>query len=195
MSEAKVIDVEDLGSQNFIDEVDPGLKVGTRARLSVFERQKAYSNGWTEPGLDLIESWLLKSVEGAKAHTKAAVLCRFKHRALSVPSILVGTVATAMAFFAAGDECSVTSSGPSAALKYTTAIFTSAITALGAISELYSFNQLMSLHIAHAGMYTDLSQEIETAIFIPNELKKNIEVVLTQISGKFSHITRTAPLL
>ena len=190
MSEAKVIDVEDLEAS-----IDPGLKVGTRARLSVFERQRAYTNGWTEAGLDLIESWLLKSVEGAKAHTKAAVSCRMKHRALSVPSILVGTIATAMAFFSAGDDCSASSSGPTPALKYTTAIFTSAITAMGAISELYSFNQLMSLHIAHAGMYTDLSQEIETAIFIPNELKKNIEVVLTQISGKFSHITRTAPLL
>lgn len=206
MSEAKVIDIESFTLEDVIPENDPSsVKFGKRSdkahsdhkgvRLSVFERQRAFENGWTKGGLDLVEGWLIKSNEGAENHSKAALVCRRKHRCIAVPSIVIGSVASALSFFSAGDECSSTSSGSSSALKYTSAIFTSAITIMGAVSELYSFNQLMTQHMVHSGLYMDLSQEIEKAIFIPNDMKRNFEVVLTDLSAKFSHIMQTAPLL
>ena len=174
--------------------VNKGLDVETNARLSVFENEKIYPNQWTESTLNLLESWMSKSRKASAMHADAARGCRKKHRMLSIPTLFVGATASALAFFSAGDTCDPDDDGTNA-LKYATAILTSGLAVLGGIAALYSFSEKQSQNIVASGNFANLATRIEVQIFLPNELRANSEVTLTDFSAQFEHLIETSPLL
>jgi len=174
--------------------VNRGLDVETNARLSFFANEKIYPNDWTNSTLNLLESWYTACRKSSAKHADAARACRKKHRQLSIPTLFIGAVGTALSFFSAGDVCDPDDDG-SENIKYAVAAFTAAIAILGGIASLYSFNQKMSENISAAGNFANLGRRIETQIFLPNHLRAPAEVILTDVGSSFEHLTNTSPLL
>ena len=174
--------------------VNKGLNVDTNARLSVFASERVYENDWTESTLNLLEAWRTACNAASEKHANAARLARRRHRQISVPSLFIGAIGTALSFFSAGEVCDPDDDG-SENVKYAVAGFTSAMAIIGGISSLYSFNQKMSENISAAGNFANLARRMEVQIFLPNHLRAPAEVVLTEIGSDFANLTNTSPLL
>ena len=134
-----------------------GLEIDTNARLSVFAKENIFPNDWTESTMNLLEAWRTACVKSAEKHANAARTARRKHRQLSIPSLIIGTVGTALSFFSAGEACNPDDDG-SEDLKYAVAAFTSAIAILGGIASLYSFSEKMQQNISAAGNFANLAR-------------------------------------
>ena len=180
--------------QKAVKAVDRGLKVGTNARLSYFDKEKVYANEWTESVLDLVESTYLECQKSSEAHADAARACRKKHRMVSIPTVILATAATSASFFQAGTSCGDDSTD-SDNLKYTVACLTSLVAILGGVSALYSFNTKMNDNINAAGSFANLARRAKIQIFLPNHLRAHSEVVLTDISAEQAHLVMSSPLL
>ena len=174
--------------------VNRGLDVDTNARLSVFAQENIFPNDWTESTMNLLESWRTACVKSSEKHANAARAARRKHRQLSIPTLIIGTVGTALSFFSAGEPCNPDDDG-SEDLKYAVAAFTSAIAILGGIASLYSFSEKMQQNISAAGNFANLARRMEVQIFLPNHLRAPAEVVLTDVGSEFASLTNTSPLL
>ena len=172
-----------------------GLEVMTNARLSFMERQKTFSNGWNETSLDLLESLFTECTNKAKAYANAARTSRKKHRFLSIPTLISASAATAASFFAAGDSCNVDSPDDGEGLKIAVAVLTSVTAVLGGIAALYSFDSKTTACIGAAGSFDSLAKKTQIQIFLTNELKGPVEVVINDVSSEFCHLTNTSPLL
>ena len=173
--------------------VNKGLDVDTNARLSVFAKEVVFPNDWTESTMNLLEAWRTACVKSSEKHANAARVARRKNRQLSIPSLIIGTVGTALSFFSAGEACNP--EDESQDLKYAVAAFTSAIAILGGISSLYSFSEKMQQNISAAGSFANLARRMEVQIFLPNHLRAPAEVVLTDVGSEFASLTNTSPLL
>ena len=174
--------------------VNRGLEVETNVRLSQFSKEKIYAGQWTESTMNLLESWMSKARKASDRHAIAARKCRSKHRMLAIPTLFVGATASALAFFSAGDTCDPDDDG-SNSLKYTTAVMTSALAVMGGIAALYSFSEKQSQNNVAAGNFANLATRIEVQIFLPNELRANSEVALTDFGSQLEHLISTSPLL
>ncbi len=175
--------------------VDPGLKVGTNARLSHFDNEKLYENDWNNSILDVVEATLLECTESSKGHVQAAKTCRFKHRMLMIPSIVLATAATSASFFAAGDNPCDTTETDDESLKYVVATLTALVGIMSGVANVYNFKAKMEAHIAAAGSFANLARRCKIIIFLPLKLKPQSEVALTDISAEQAHLTNTSPLL
>ena len=173
--------------------VNRGLDVDTNARLSVFAKEVVFPNDWTESTMNLLEAWRTACVKSSEKHANAARVARRKNRQLSIPSLIIGTVGTALSFFSAGEACNP--EDESQDLKYAVAAFTSAIAVLGGIASLYSFSEKMQQNISAAGSFANLARRMEVQIFLPNHLRAPAEVVLTDVGSEFASLTNTSPLL
>ncbi len=171
-----------------------GLEIDTNARLSVFSKETIFPNDWTESTMNLLEAWRTACVKSSEKHANAARGARRKHRQLSIPTLIIGTVGTALSFFSAGEVCNPDDDG-SEDLKYAVAAFTSAIAILGGIASLYSFSEKMQQNISAAGNFANLARRMEVQIFLPNHLRAPAEVVLTDAGSEFASLTNTSPLL
>ena len=171
-----------------------GLEIDTNARLSVFAKENIFPNDWTESTMNLLEAWRTACVKSAEKHANAARTARRKHRQLSIPTLIIGTVGTALSFFSAGEPCNPDDDG-SEDLKYAVAAFTSAIAILGGIASLYSFSEKMQQNISASGNFANLARRMEVQIFLPNHLRAPAEVVLTDVGSEFASLTNTSPLL
>lgn len=180
--------------QKSLQAVDKGLKVETNARLSYFEKEQVYTNEWTNSTMDLLEELYLQCKKSSEAHAAAARACRKKHRMLSIPTVLVATAATSASFFQAGSSCDA-DTDDSDNLKYTVACLTSLVSILGGIAALYNFNSKMNDNINAAGSYANLARRAKIQIFLPNHLRAQAEVVLTDISAEHAYLTQNSPLL
>lgn len=170
-----------------------GLEVDTNARLSVFNREKVYEADWTESTLNLLESMMKKCSDNAKAYAAAARDARSKHRFSSIPLIFIGTVATAVSFFSAGDVCDPDDNEDG--LKYLLAVLTGSLTIGSGLMSLYSFQGKMDACINAAGNFENLARRARIQIFLPNKLRAHSELVLSEISADLAHLTTTSPLL
>lgn len=176
--------------------VDPGLKVGTNARLSYFENEKLYENDWKNSTLDLVEEIVLQCKESSEAHVAAAKACRRNHRMMMIPSIILATAATSASFFAAGDNpCDASGADDDESLKYVVACLTALVGVMSGIASVYNFKAKMSDHVSAAGAFANLARRSKIIVFLPTHLKPNAEVALTDISAEQAHLTNTSPLL
>lgn len=164
------------------------------ARLSDFEAEKVFENDWTNASLDLLENLHKQCKEKSASYAQAARMARWKHRMLTIPSIVVASVATATSFFSAGSACDEDSS-ENDAVKVSVAIFTSVTAILGGVSALYSFDSKTTACIAASGNFDSLAKKAQLQIFLSNKLRGPVEVVLTDISAEYCHLTNTSPLL
>ena len=178
-------------SKGFVNE---GLQVMTDARLSVFAKEKLYEGDWSSSSLNLLEAWFKICKDSAAAHAAAARKARTKHRFMTIPTIVAGTAATALAFFSAGESCDADSEDNNG-LKYSVAFFTSVVSVLGGISSLYSFDRKVAQCINASGNFENLARQAQIQIYLPNKLRAHTELVLTEISTVFSHLTTSSPLL
>lgn len=168
-----------------------GLDLATNARLSKFEAEKIFANGWSNTSLDLLESLYNECKKKTIAYAEAARQSRHKHRMLSIPSLIVASAATATSFFAAGTSESDDSDG----LKVTVAMLTSVTAVLAGIGALYSFDSKTTACIAASGSFDALAKKTQIQIYLTNELRGPVEVVINDVSAEFCHLTNTSPLL
>lgn len=181
---------------NFSGFVNRGLEVDTNARLSMFEKEKIYPNEWTDSSMNLVESWLKICRDNAEKYADAARKARSMNRVLSVPTIILGTLATALSFWSAGsDPCSGDDDGDELGIKVGVAALTSGVAVLGGVNSLYSFNEKMSRCISAAGAFTNLARRIEIQVYIANHLRAQSEVVLTDFSAELASLVQHSPLL
>ena len=171
-----------------------GNRIMGSARLSKFEREIQYPGSWTEQTLDLLETWVAACKKSAEAHANAARAARKKYRMISIPTIIVGTAATALSFFSAGDVCDPDDdSGEN--LRYGVAALTSLVTILSGINSLYNFSSKTQNHISSAGSFSNLARRGELQVWLPNSRRGDSEVVLTDISAEYASLTTSSPLL
>ncbi|CAM9653214.1 unnamed protein product [Ectocarpus sp. 4 AP-2014] len=176
--------------------VNPGLKVGTNARLSHFQKEKLYQNDWNNSVLDLMENLLYECTQSSNAHAEAARACRRKYRMLMIPSIIVATAATSASFFAAGGSpCGDDGGNDGDGLKYVVASLTALVGIMSGIGSVYNFKSKMSENIAASGAFANLARRCKIICFLPIHLKPNSEVALTDISAEQAHLTSSSPLL
>lgn len=179
--------IEELTEKN----ENTGLEITTNARLSRFEAEKTYANGWSNTSLDLLESLYNECKKKTIAYAEAARQSRKKHRMLSIPSLIVASAATATSFFAAGTS----EEDDSAGLKVTVAMLTSVTAVLAGVGALYSFDSKTTACIAASGSFDSLAKKTQIQIYLTNELRGPVEVVINDVSAEFCHLTNTSPLL
>lgn len=172
-----------------------GLDIETNADLSKFEKEKIFANGWTNTSLDLLESLLTECKKKAAAYAEAARQSRKKHRLLSIPTLVIASAATATSFFSAGTECSEDTEDSGLGMKVTVAILTSVTAVLGGVAALYSFDSKTTACIAASGSFDSLAKKTQIQIYLTNELRGPVEVVINDVSAEFCHLTNTSPLL
>lgn len=170
-----------------------GLEITTNARLSRFEAEKIFANGWSNTSLDLLESLYNECKKKTIAYAEAARQSRKKHRMLSIPSLVIASAATATSFFAAGTDCG--EDDDSGSLKVTVAMLTSVTAVLAGVAALYSFDSKTTACIAASGSFDSLAKKTQIQIYLTNELRGPVEVVINDVSAEFCHLTNTSPLL
>lgn len=170
-----------------------GLEITTNARLSRFEAEKIFANGWSNTSLDLLESLYNECKKKTIAYAEAARQSRKKHRMLSIPSLVIASAATATSFFAAGTTCG--EDDDSEGLKVTVAMLTSVTAVLAGVAALYSFDSKTTACIAASGSFDSLAKKTQIQIYLTNELRGPVEVVINDVSAEFCHLTNTSPLL
>lgn len=162
--------------------------------LSQLQKEKVYPNFWTDSSINLLGDWLAKCEDATDKHTRAAKRAKMKNRQIVVPSIIIGSAATGLAFFSVGNVCDSDSEEYNAT-SIAVAILTSMLSVLHGVSSLCSFNERQSDHIAAAANFTNLSRKIQVCVFLPMELRGQCEVVLTDVSGEFTNLVNTSPLV
>lgn len=181
---------------NFSGFVNRGLDVETNARLSVFDKEKIYPNEWTNSSMNLIESWLKICRDNATKYAAAARKARSMNRLIAVPTIILGTLATALSFWSAGsDPCSGDDDEDELGIKIGVAALTSGVAVLGGVNSLYSFSEKMSRCISAAGSFTNLARRIEIQVYLANHLRAHSEVVMTDFSAELASLVQHSPLL
>lgn len=170
--------------------INKGLDLVTNARLSKFEAEKIFANGWSNTSLDLLESLYNECKKKTIAYAEAARQSRKKHRMLSIPSLVIGSAATATSFFVAGGEDDDTGG-----LKIGVAVLTSVTSVLAGVAALYSFDSKTTACIAASGSFDALAKKTQIQIYLTNELRGPVEVVINDVSAEFCHLTNTSPLL
>lgn len=171
-----------------------GLEITTNARLSRFEAEKIFANGWSNTSLDLLEALYNECKKKTIAYADAARESRTKHRLLSIPSLVIASAATATSFFAAGTECGE-DADDSGGLKVAVAMLTSVTAVLAGVAALYSFDSKTTACIAASGSFDSLAKKTQIQIYLTNELRGPVEVVINDVSAEFCHLTNTSPLL
>ncbi|CAN0272701.1 unnamed protein product [Ectocarpus sp. 6 AP-2014] len=159
------------------------------------KQEVVYENYWTDSSLGLIENWYNKCEQAAKDHTEAAVRARRLNVRVALPSIVLGAAATGLAFFSVGDEGNETSQAEATAVSVSLAVLTSAFSVVGGMSSLFSLSERQSQHISAAAGFSNLAKKIQVHLFLPMELRSQCEVVLTDISGEYTSLVTTSPLL
>lgn len=165
------------------------------ARLSQFEKQKRYPGGWTEFSLDLAELWYHKCVKASEKHASMARQCRKKFRMISIPTIIVGTAATALSFFSAGGDSCDSDGEDTSGLKYGVAVLTSFVSIMSGINALYDFNKKTQENVLASSQYANLARRTSLQIYLPNESRGQCEVVLTDVSAEYASLCASSPLL
>lgn len=171
-----------------------GLEITTNARLSRFEAEKIFANGWSNTSLDLLEALYNECKKKTIAYADAARESRKKHRMLSIPSLIIASAATATSFFAAGTGCGE-DADDSGELKVAVAMLTSVTAVLAGVAALYSFDSKTTACIAASGSFDSLAKKTQIQIYLTNELRGPVEVIINDVSAEFCHLTNTSPLL
>lgn len=187
-------DIEKSDLSDVEDFTNEGLDLATNARLSNFEAEKIFANGWSNTSLDLLESLYNECKKKTAAYADAARESRRKHRMLSIPSLIIASAATATSFFAAGTDCSADSED-STGLKVCVAMLTSITAVLAGVGALYSFDSKTTACISASGSFDALAKKTQIQIYLTNNLRGPVEVVINDVSAEFCHLTNTSPLL
>lgn len=193
----KVENIENLGDNIFggvRGNPNTGLEITTNARLSRFEAEQIFANGWSNTSLDLLEALYHECKKKTIAYAEAARDSRKKHRMLSIPSLVIASAATATSFFAAGTECGQEDDS-GGGLKVAVAMLTSVTAVLAGVAALYSFDAKTTACIAASGSFDSLAKKTQIQIYLTNELRGPVEVVINDVSAEFCHLTNTSPLL
>ena len=170
----------------------------TRARSARLEKQArevVYDNGWTETSLALMENWFNLCETAASDHTLAAIAARKKHVWVSLPSIVVGSAATGLAFFSVGDDKTDASYTEATAISVALAVLTSALSVLGGLNSLFSLSTRQSLHTTAASNFQNLARKIQLTLFLPVNLRSKCDLILTDLSAEYFSIVEQSPVI
>ena len=164
------------------------VKVEENVTMSMFDKQKIYQNGWSNSSLDLLKKWSSDCIGRMSKHAKSASKCRFRYNCISIPSIITGSFAAALAFWAIGEE-----NGASYSVRICIAFFSSLSAIFKGTERLFNFPEEEQRHLTSCSKYEELSRSIDVTIFVGNNRRDPIEVTLKEISLKFSSIVSQSP--
>jgi len=160
-------------------------------RLSEQNREILYTNGWSESSADLLESWVKYCDTQSVLHIKSAKSHRNMHQRLTLPTLVTGTIASALGFYNSGGECG----SSNFTLSILVSVLTSTSTILTGFSVFKSHNTKMEKHLASAGLYASLANEIKQQLYLPLAKKSDIEVVTTCFGQKLTDLIINSPLV
>lgn len=164
-------------------------------KLESQAREKVYENGWTDSSIGLMEKWFEKCEEAAEDHLLAAIAARKKHVCVSLPSIVVGSAATGLAFFSVGDNDTDAGTTEATSISVALAVLTSALSVLGGLNSLFSLSTRQSLHTTAASNFQNLARKIQLTLFLPVNLRSKCDLILTDLSAEFFSIVEQSPVI
>lgn len=166
-----------------LDEESP-----TMPTMSIFEKQRVYNNEWSNSSLSLVKKWIGECKIRNQKHIKKACSCKFKFNLVSVPSIVTGSLATALAFWAIGEK-----DGASYEVRVTLAFLSSVATMFKGVERLFNFKEEEHLNLNSAYSYEELIRNMEMIVFVGNKTRSPLDITFKEISMKFSSIVSQAP--
>jgi len=163
-----------------------------RVNLDQLHAERQFSGDWNESSADLLEKWLEKSKTQAQLHRRAARRKLFRYRLVAIPSILLSTTASALAFFVSGTGCDQNYDPD---IQVATSVTASLATVFTAVQTLYGFNTSHHRHMHAASRFGALAQQIQIQLYLPISRKNDVEITLRDITHQFAEIVNNAPLL
>ncbi|CAM9106540.1 unnamed protein product, partial [Ectocarpus sp. 13 AM-2016] len=160
-------------------------------------REQLFDSDWSPSSLKLMESWYNKCMKASQSHIEAAIAARKRHVRVALPSIVVGSAATGIAFFSVGDECDETSAGraEATAISVSLAVLTSALSVLGGFTALFALSERQQAHTTAAANFQNLARKIQLTLFIPAKLRNSCELKLSEASAEYNHIVESSPVV
>lgn len=162
--------------------------------MEEMDRERVYANDWTDQTAGILERWIEKSKTETKRHMDAAKKKRWCGRALSVPMIVFGAVASSLSFFASASAPECPGTDRTTTIQISASVFTTLSAVLGSIIGVYKFEMGCQRHLNTAARFNNLTKQAQLQLYLPAHRKSDIEVTLTSISDQFSEIVNSAPL-
>ena len=178
---------ENLGTIHEDEENDQLLPNDT---MSHFERQVVYENGWTNSTLYLMKYWLKLCNKRSQIHAEYASNRKFKHSLISVPSIVTGGGATAMAFWVVGS-----STGSSFGVSVTVAALSCLSSVFKGMEALFRYGEEEQRHVRAVSQYEEICRKIEINIFRSNNTRLPVENLLDEISRDYNLALTQSPYI
>lgn len=173
-----------------MDEDEKNTLVIPEISMSVFDRQEVYNNGWTNASLTLMKFWLNDCSIRSVAHHNYADSYHFWNIVVSIPGLIFGGIASALAFWSVGSPDSTT-----VAISVSVAVLSSISTILKGTEGFFRFYETEQSHLRCSVLYEELARKIEMHIFKPNALRLPVEHILDEISVKYNTTLAQSPFV
>lgn len=154
--------------------------------ISYFDHED--NNDWTKSSVSLVEAWLRKCMSRSHAHSQASTKTRRRHHLIAVPELVCARLASAMAFWAIGDD-----TGRTLPPRITVVCLACGSSILNAAQRMFNFGEVHQRHAAASSSYLKLAHRIEVSVFTPNHLRGNVQALLAELSVEFSNLIATSP--
>lgn len=156
--------------------------------LSKFQNEVLYENDWTNSSIGLLKKWIKDGSERVKRHCFKAKECKFKFNLISLPGIITGSFATALAFWAIGE-----SGGASFSVRISLAFLSAISTIFKGAEKLLDLKNEENQHINAAYNYEEIIRKMEVIIFTGNKNRNPLNTTLQELSLRFSSIVSQSP--
>jgi len=154
--------------------------------MSKFQKEVLYDNDWTNSSLGLLKKWVIDASERVKKHCEKAKECKLKFNMMSLPGIITGSLAAALAFWAIGD-------GAGYAVRIALAFLSSMSAIFKGAEKLLDFKNEENQHINAAYNYEEIVRRMEVIIFTGNKNRNPLNTTLQELSLRFSSIVSQSP--
>lgn len=154
--------------------------------MSRFQKEVLYDNDWTNSSLGLLKKWIKDGSERVKRHCEQAKECKLKFNMISLPGIITGSLAAALAFWAIGD-------GTGYVVRIALAFLTSISAIFKGAEKLLDLKNEEHQHINAAYNYEEIVRKMEVIIFTGNKNRNPLNTTLQELSLRFSSIVSQSP--
>lgn len=154
--------------------------------MSRFQKEVLYDNDWTNSSLGLLKKWIKDGSERVKRHCEKAKECKLKFNMISLPGIITGSLAAALAFWAIGD-------GTGYVVRIALAFLTSISAIFKGAEKLLDLKNEEHQHINAAYNYEEIVRKMEVIIFTGNKNRNPLNTTLQELSLRFSSIVSQSP--
>ncbi len=165
-----------------------GIVRGDIPSLSVFHGDTQNQKPWENTSMSLLETWLRACSIRSQVHLEKSYLYRKRAHLISVPEVLVGGVATGMAFWSVGSG-----EGSPRSVSLLVAVLSSVSMVLKSLETVFNFTDISNKHVKASDSYSELCRKIEVNVFTPTHLRQNAQLFLEEVSLKYSQTLSSSP--